>query len=256
MATELESQLRQEGYTDAEAQEIVRRAMRLQADAGSRTSEANLESSAAEVGVSREWVQEAARQIRGERAAVRSRSSTMQKVGIGAVVLVALALWGSYNTLNSARTQVEAARAQLENVLQRRFDLIPQLVKVTREYAGHERAVFDALAAARARWQNAGSLAEKQAANAQLEQALPRIQALVESNPQLKASDLYLRLQDELSGTENRIAVERRRYNEAVADYNRRARSFPMLLVRPLFGFPAQEPYFQAAPEAHQPPQF
>ena len=77
---------------------------------------------------------------------------------------------------------------------------------------------------------------------------------IVESNPQLRASELYARLQDELAGTENRIAVERKRYNDAVAEYNRLARSFPMVLVRPLLGFPAQEPYFQAAPEAHRPP--
>jgi LemA protein len=256
MATELESRLREEGYSDAEAREIVRRAMRLQADAGSRMSETTLENSAAEVGVSPEWVQEAARQLRAERAATASRGSTLRWVAIGAVVLISLLLWSSYNTLNNAYTRVEAARAQLENVLQRRFDLIPQLVKVTREYAGHERAVFEALAAARAGWQKAGSLAEKQTANAQLDQALARLQVVVESNPQLRASELYLRLQDELSGTENRIAVERRRYNEAVAAYNRLARSFPMVLVRPLFGFPAQVPYFQAAPEAQHPPSF
>jgi LemA protein len=256
MATELESRLREEGYTDTEAREIVRRAIRLQAEAGSRVSEANLENSAAEVGVSPEYVQEAARQLRAERAAATSRGSTRRWIVIGAVVLIALLLWYGYNTLNNAYTRVEAARAQLENVLQRRFDLIPQLVKVTREYAGHERAVFEALAAARASWQKAGTLEEKQAANAQLDQALARVQVVVESNPQLRASELYLRLQDELAGTENRIAVERRRYNEAVADYNRLARSFPMVLVRPLFGFPAQEPYFQAAPEAHQPPPF
>jgi LemA protein len=251
---ELESELRQEGYTDEEVSEILRRATRLQSGAGEQLNQETLEESAAEVGIGREWVREAARQVRAERAAAKARRRTLTYVLAGAAVLFALFLWSGYSTLNHAQTRVEASQAQLENVLQRRFDLIPNLVKVTREYAAHERELFETLTAARARFQQADTLAEREAAAAQLQAALPRLIALVESNPQLRSSELYLRLQDELSGTENRIAVERRRYNQAAADYNRTTRSFPLVLVRPLLGFEARHPYFQATPEARQAP--
>jgi LemA protein len=251
---ELESQLRQEGYTEDEARAIVRRALRLQADAGGGMDRSTLEASAAEVGVAPEWIREAAGQVRAERQAAAARRRVLQVVGVGAAVLFALFLWGSYSALNHAQTRVEAARAQLETTLQRRFNLLPNLVKVTREYAAHERAVVDAIAAARSRFQQASTLTEKEAASAQLQTALPRLLAVVESHPQLRSSELYLRLQDELAGTENRIAVDRRRYNQAVADYNRTARSVPMVLMRPLLGFEAQHPYLQAAPEARRPP--
>jgi len=253
---ELESQLRDEGYTDEEAREIVRRATRLQAGAGSRMSRQALEESAAEAGISREWIEEAARQVQAGRATTRQRRGTLRVVAIGAAVLLALFLGSSYNSLNRADIRVAESRGQLETVLQRRFDLIPNLVKVTREYATHESRIFDDLTAARGRFERAGTLAEKEAAATQLQQALPRVLAIAESNPQLRSSDLYLRLQDELAGTENRIAVERRRYNQAAADYNRLARSFPTVLVRPLFGFKPQEPYFQAAPGSQRPPEF
>jgi LemA protein len=251
----LEAQLREEGYSEEEAREIVRRAAHLQGVKGGRVDQGVLEESAAEVGIGREWLQEATRQLRAERAAASQRRRTLTYVGIGAAVLLAWLLLSSYSALNRAETRVEAARAQLETVLQRRFDLIPNLVKVTREYATHERAVFEALAAARSRFESARTLEEKAAADAELRAALPRLLALVESNPQLRASELYVRLQDELAGTENRIAVERRRYNQAVADYNRLARGFPTVLVRPLLGFDARKPYFQAAPGAEKAPE-
>jgi len=252
---DMESQLREEGYSESEAREIVRRAAELQGAQGGRVNQSVLEESAAEVGIGREWIQEATRQIRAERAAATQHRQRLIYAGIAAAVLLALLLLSSYSALTRAKTRVEAARAQWENVLQRRFDLIPNLVKLTREYAAHEKEVFDTLTDARARFDRARTLEEKEAADAQLREALPRLLALVESNPQLRASELYVRLQDELSGTENRVAVERRRYTQAVADYNRIARSFPTVLVRPLLGFDARKPNFQAAPEAEKAPQ-
>jgi LemA protein len=252
---DMESQLREEGYSEEEAREIVRRAAQLQGTKGGRVNQSVLEESAAEVGIGREWIQEATRQIRAERAAATQRRQRLIYAGVGAAVLLALLLWSSYGALTRAETRVEAAQAQVESVLQRRFDLIPNLVKLTREYAAHEKEVFETLAAARARFEGGRTLEEKEAADAQFRAVLPRLLALVESNPQLRASELYLRLQDELAGTENRIAVERRRYNQAVADYNRLARSFPTVLVRPLLGFDAHKPYFEAAPEAEKAPQ-
>jgi LemA protein len=255
IAMELETQLREEGYTEEEAREIVRRAAGLQSSAGGRVDRTVLEESAAEVGIGREWIEEAARQIRAEQAAARQRRRTLRIVGIGAAVVIALFLWSSYGTLNRASSRVEAARAQIETVLQRRFDLVPNLVKVTREYAASEREVFETLAAARDQFDRAGTLEQKEAASARLRAVLPRVLAIMESNPQLRSSELYKRLQDELAGTENRIAVERRRYNQAVTEYNRTARSFPMVLARPLLGFEARYPYFEADPEARRAPQ-
>lgn len=249
------AELREEGYSEEEAREIVRRAAHLQGVKGGRVNQAVLEESAGEVGIGREWIQEATRQLRAERAAAAQRRQTRTYVTIGAIVLLAILLLSSYSALNRAETQVDTARAQIETVLQRRFDLIPNLVKVTREYATHERAVFEGLAAARTRFEGARSLEEKAAADAQLGELLPRVMALVESNPQLRASELYVRLQDELSGSENRIAVERRRYNQAVAEYNRLARSFPLVLVRPLLGFDSRKPYFGASPGAEKAPE-
>jgi LemA protein len=250
----METRLREEGYTESEAREIVRRATELQSRAGGRMDPGTLEASAAEVGIAPEYIREAANQMRAERSAARARRRTGTLVGIGLAVLLGLFLIGSYNTLRGAETRVDEAQGQLEAVLQRRFDLVPNLVKVTREYAQHEQEVFATIAAARSRFQAAGTLAEKEAADAQLQAALPRLLALIESNPQLRASDLYLRLQDELAGTENRIAVARRRYNQVVADYNRTAGSFPTALARPLLGFEARKPYFRAAPDAQRAP--
>jgi LemA protein len=250
----LETRLRDEGYSEEEVRAIVRRAAELQAGAGGRMDREMLEASASEAGIAPEYIREAAGQIRAERVAARRRRRTGAIVAIALLALLAMFLIVSYNTLRGVETRVEQARAQLETVLQRRFDLIPNLVRVTREYAQHEQQVFTALAEARNRFQAARTLEEQAAADAQLQAVLPRLLAIVESNPELRASDLYLRLQDELAGTENRIAVARRRYNEAVADYNRTANSFPMVTVRGLLGFEASKPYFQAAPGAERAP--
>jgi LemA protein len=250
----METRLRDEGYSESEARAIVRRASELQSRAGGQMDAGTLEASAAEVGIAPAYIREAAQQVRAERSTAAARRRTGTILAVGLAILLGLFLIGSYNTLRGADTRVDTAQAQLETVLQRRFDLLPNLAKVTREYARHEQELFGMLAAARGRFQAAETLSEKAAADAQLQAALPRLLAVVESNPQLRASDLYLRLQDELAGTENRIAVERRRYNQAVAEYNRTAGSFPTTLARPILGFDARKPYFQAAKEAQQAP--
>jgi LemA protein len=158
-----------------------------------------------------------------------------------------------YNTMVGMREAVEAAWAQVENQLQRRNDLIPNLVEVTKGYATHERQVFERIADARARLLAGGSREEKIAAANELSGALGRLLAIAERYPDLKANQQFARLSDELAGTENRIAVERMRYNEAIRTYNAYIRSFPTLLYAGALGF-QPEKYFEAPEGAKQAP--
>ena len=172
----------------------------------------------------------------------------------GAVLLCAATLAGcGYNQMVAKRESIESAWAQVENQLQRRNDLIPNLVEVTKGYATHEREIFEQIANARARMIAAGSRDEKIGAANDLTGALGRLLAIAERYPDLKANQQFARLSDELAGTENRIAVERMRYNDAVRDYNQYIKSFPNMLYAGYFGF-KQEKYFEAPPEAQKVP--
>ena len=172
---------------------------------------------------------------------------------MGAVML-ALAVGGcGYNRMVAMREQIEAQWAQVENQLQRRNDLIPNLVEVTRGYAAHERGVFDSIADARARLLAGGSRDEKIAAANEMTSALGRLLAIAERYPDLKANQQFARLSDELAGTENRIAVERMRYNDTVREYNAYIRSFPTAVYAGALGF-RPEKYFEAPPEAQKVP--
>src|SRR5436190_4101514 len=158
-----------------------------------------------------------------------------------------------YNRIVALREQIDAAWAQVENQLQRRNDLIPNLVEVTRGYAAHERDIFVHVADARARLMSAGSRDEKIAAAGEVSTALGRLLAIAERYPDLKANQQFARLSDELAGTENRIAVERMRYNEAVRAYHAYIKSFPTMLYARSVGFEPQ-PYFEVPPEAQKVP--
>lgn len=158
-----------------------------------------------------------------------------------------------YNTMVSMRESVEAAWAQVENQLQRRNDLIPNLVEVTKGYASHEREVFERIADARARLIAGGSREEKIAAANELSGVLGRLLAISERYPDLKANQQFARLSDELAGTENRIAVERMRYNETIRTYNAYIRSFPNVLYAGALGF-QPEKYFEAPEDAKKAP--
>jgi len=167
---------------------------------------------------------------------------------------VAMSLTGcGYNRMVAMREQIEAAWAQVENQLQRRNDLIPNLVEVTRGYATHEREVFSRIADARARLLAGGSREDKIAAANEMTGALGRLLAIAEQYPDLKANQQFAKLSDELAGTENRIAVERMRYNDAVREYNAYIKSFPTVLYAPSLGF-KPEKYFEAPPEAQKAP--
>jgi len=154
----------------------------------------------------------------------------------------------------SLKEQVQSAWAQVENQLQRRNDLIPNLVETTKGYAAHEKEVFESVANARSKLIGAGTRSDQIDAANQVTSALSRLLALSERYPELKADKQFARLSDELAGTENRIVTERRRYNEVVQEYNTYIKSFPAVLTSRWFGF-APEKYFEAPKEAQQVPQ-
>lgn len=170
------------------------------------------------------------------------------------LAIVALPLTGcSYNRFVTQEEAIKAQWAQVQNQLQRRNDLIPNLVETVKGYAAHEEGVFKEIADARSRLLAARSPEETiQAANQQTS-ALGRLLAVVESYPQLRANEQFNRLMDELSGTENRIATERMRYNERIQEYNTSRRQFPANVTARVFNF-KDYPFFEAPPDAQQTP--
>ncbi len=176
----------------------------------------------------------------------------MTRRALQAVLVAAIAatLSGcSYNTFVSQEEAIKSQWAQVENQLQRRNDLIPNLVSTVKGYAAHESGVFEAVAASRAKLAGAKTPEDKIAAANDQSSALARLLAVVENYPQLKANEQFNRLSDELAGTENRIATERKRYNEKVQDYNTKRRKFPSNVTATVFRF-KEYPYFQAPAEA------
>ena len=176
------------------------------------------------------------------------------RLTIGSVLVLSTLSGCGYNRLVSLREAINGAWAQVEVQLQRRNDLVPNLVEVTKGYAKHEREIFEAVANARARMLAAGGSRDEtiDAAN-QMSSALSRLLALSERYPDLKADQQFARLSDELAGTENRIATERRRYNDAVREYNTLVQSFPTMLTARATGFTTQK-YFEAPEAAQQVP--
>ena len=158
------------------------------------------------------------------------------------------------NQMAIKREAVNAAWAQVDVVLQRRADLIPNLVQTVKGYAVQEQTVFGDIAAARAAMMGAKTPADKIAANGQLDSALSRLMVIVENYPQLKSNENFMRLQDELAGTENRIAVERKRYNDSIQDYNTYIGLFPNNIFAGWAGFQRNNDYFAASESARQAP--
>jgi len=183
------------------------------------------------------------------------------KTGVIILIVIVLLLFfvGSAfvsrrNEMVVKREAVNSAWSQVDVVLQRRNDLIPNLVETVKGIAGQEQKVFGDIAAARAAMMGAKSPAEKIAANGQVESALGRLFALQENYPQLRSNENFLRLQDELAGTENRIAVERKRYNDTLQDYNTYIGLFPNNIVAGMSGFARNEAYFKADEGSRQAP--
>ena len=169
------------------------------------------------------------------------------------ILVPILYLKGTYNSLVTMDEGVKGAWAQVENQLQRRYDLIPNLVETVKGYAAHEKDVFVKVTEARSKVGGAGSIPDKIAANNQLSAALSRLLLVVERYPDLKANTNFIRLQDELAGTENRIAVERRRFNETVKAYNIKIRRFPTNIIAGMFGF-EKATFFEVPKERQEAP--
>jgi LemA protein len=187
----------------------------------------------------------------------------LNKLLIGLAVLVVIIIlvaipFGMYfsysNSFKLANNEVEAQLKQVDNVLLRRHELIPNLVNTVKGYASHEKEVFTNLNNARNQLMQANGIKEKATANSQFESALGRLLMVVENYPQLKANDQFNRLMDELAGTENRLAVERKRYNDLVKDYNNKIELFPGSIFSGMMGLTKKE-YFEVPEGSKQAPE-
>jgi LemA protein len=179
-------------------------------------------------------------------------------IAIGIIVLLLIVGFSSYvgakNQMVTKNETIKAAWSQVDIVLQRRADLIPNLVETVKGFALQEQTVFGDIAKARSRLLSASTPSDKIAANQQLDGALGRLLVVVENYPQLKSNENFLRLQDELAGTENRIAVERKRYNDALQDYNTFIGLFPNSVWAGMAGFKRNDAYFAASEGAKTAP--
>src|SRR5689334_14036255 len=177
---------------------------------------------------------------------------------IGVLVLIVLIAFGQYvgvrNTLVAKNEAVKSAWSQVDIVLQRRADLIPNLVETVKGYAKQEQTVFGDIARARSALLSSGTPEQKIAANRQLDGALGRLLLIVENYPQLKSNENFMRLQDELAGTENRIAVERKRYNDTLQDFNTYVQQFPNNIFAGWAGFKPNDAYFAASEGSREAP--
>jgi LemA protein len=176
---------------------------------------------------------------------------------LAVIVVLAIVLYsffaGNYNKFVKMDVGIKAAWSQVENQLQRRFDLIPNLVETVKGYAKQEHDVLVEVTNARAKVGGAGNVPDKIAANNELTGALSRLMVVVERYPDLKSNQNFMKLQDELAGTENRIAVERKRYNDAVQIYNEAIRSFPANFLAGMYGF-KEAAFFEAPKDAKAAP--
>ena len=180
-----------------------------------------------------------------------------------AVVILGFSAWGTYNSMVTSKVAVDTAWSQVENVYQRRADLIPNLVATVKGYASHEKEVFESVAASRSQvgsiklspemLNNPAELQKFQQAQSGLTGALSRLLAVAENYPELKANQNFLELQSQLEGSENRIALERKRFNEVAQEYNTRIQRFPGNIFAKMFGFQTKA-FFESAPGSDQAP--
>ncbi len=180
------------------------------------------------------------------------KNKTLLIIG-GIILLLGLMLMGTYNSLVTKEENTTTKMADISVQLQRRNDLIPNLVNTVKEYAEHEESVFAAVNEARQNMLNSNTVEEQANADAEITQALGRLLAVAEAYPDLKANTNFINLQDELAGTENRIATVRRDYNDAVKDYNTSIKTFPNNLMASMFGF-EEKIYFETTEGATEVP--
>ncbi|KAA3401365.1 LemA family protein [Akkermansia muciniphila] len=176
-------------------------------------------------------------------------------LGIVLVLIIGVVGWtvSSYNSLVNTQASVDQYKADIQADLQRRQDLVPNLVNTVKGYAAHEEEIFTQVAEARSKLAGATSLDDAAAADGELTQALGRLFAISEAYPELKASENFKDLQNQLEGTENRIAVSRKKYNEAAQNYNRSIKQFPKNIIASMFGFESVE-YYEASDGAQNAP--
>ncbi|NES80133.1 MAG: LemA family protein [Moorea sp. SIO2B7] len=234
------------------APEVLDLASRLYSEQQNSYSTAELMEAASEAQIPPELVQQAIQQIQIQRQQKQQKKQKFQKFvkqlliifgGIFAIIL----LWSgiTYNSLSNAANQVDAAWAQVENQFQRRADLIPNLVNVSKAYAKQEQELVTLLIQSREAYLQANNPTEKATAIVAIKAAIDTFQNIAIANPQLQSSQLFINLQYEIAGTENRLATERRRYNKAVQKYNQKVSSFPNFLIANNFGFEKKD-FFQA----------
>ena len=234
------------------APEVLDLASRYYAEQEKSYSDAELVEAATEVGIPPQLIEQAIKDVRAQhqqkleqQRQIRGKRQMLLKVG--AACLAALAFWSvwTYNSLSGVALKTEAAWAQVENQLQRRTDLIPNLVSVTQAYAQHEQELISLLVQSRQAYLQAVTSEEKAVAIVEVERAIGRFRDLVSINPKLQSSQLFVNLQYELAGTENRLAVERMRYNRTVQNYNQKIQTFPTSLIAKALGLEKQS-FFQA----------
>jgi len=181
------------------------------------------------------------------------KSTIILLVVVGVILILTMAMIGSYNGLVSKKEAVTQKYSDLDTTLQRRADLIPNLVSTVKGFVAHENEVIDKVTEARQNLLGANSIEDKQKANDELSKSLQALMVVVENYPDLKSSENFLNLQTELAGTENRIAVARRDYNDAVKNYNSSIKRFPTNVLAGMFGF-SEEKYFEASEKAQEVP--
>lgn len=235
------------------APEVFKRAAELYAEHNQTYTLDQLTQAGEEVQIPPEFVKAALRQIEQQQAETQKQQARQRQiqrnVQIGAIAVGAVLVgWGilTYNALSAAQQNTDLAWAQVENQLQRRADLIPNLVSIAEVGAQQEQTLVEQLTDSRVSYLAADTPDEQIAAAGEVTQAIEQFQTYVNRNPQFQTSQLYIGVQDEMAGTENRIAVERQRYNEAVAAYNQKLQAFPNSIVAGLLGFESK-PLLNAA---------
>lgn len=198
-----------------------------------------------------EMIQQAYQQLQQDQADAKQRQATRrQQLQIGGAIATTVtvlgALWfgGTYNHLNAAKSTVEGKWAQVENQLQRRADLIPQLTQVAQSHASMEKEIIQELTRAQTAFSQAETMTQQAAANQTMQDAIANFQTIATRNPSLQSNELFINLQYEIAGTENRIATERMRFNQAVQTYNQSLQAFPTVLVAKSMNL-TPHPYFQ-----------
>lgn len=182
---------------------------------------------------------------------MKMKKSTMVIIAVIAIIMIMLV--SSYNGIVGKAEEVDNKFATIDTQLQRRADLIPNLVNTVKGYAAQEKEIIDSVTEARAKLAGANTVAEKAEADEELTSALNRLMVVIENYPELKSSQNFVQLSDELAGTENRIATARRDYNEAVKEYNLKIKKFPTSLMANMFGYESKE-YFQASVNSQEVP--